>query len=201
MAQLKQSRDADKNVPVALTTKKRTPRKRTKSVKAAEAEEVAELLDADSPPPAKKACAEAIAAPLALPAPTSCGVLDHTQAAGTVPLFKPVSEHTNGATVDQNTSHVPAVVETGAPIQTEEVPTVDDGGPEPAGSAVPTWIAQHVAPVEQVTEEGAVVVPPEPVQTLENAVHHEVCFHGCASFLLSCYGHDRKAWETLGVRF
>jgi hypothetical protein len=187
MSQLKQPREADKSVPVALTTKKRTPRKRTKSVKAAEAEEAAELLDADSSPPAKKPCAEATAVPLALPAPTTCAPMDHTQAVGTVPLFKPVSEHPAGATVDQNTDHntsnVPAAEDTGSPMPTEEIQAVDARAPEPVGSAVPTWIAQHIAPVEQISQDGAVVAPPEPAQTLEHSVHHGVCFYA----RISCF--------------
>lgn len=182
MAQMDGRRAADKNVPVALTTKKRTPRKRNKSVKAAEADEAAEMLDADSPPP-KKPCAETVPSALAPPLPgnASCGVLEHSQAAGTVPLFKPVPDQPTGATLEQNTdiSHAPAVEDASAPMPIEEVPVVEAiRAPDPTGPAVPTWTAQHVAPVEQMTEEGAIAAaPPEPVHPLEHDdVHHEVGF-------------------------
>lgn len=181
MAQLKAPRDADKNVPVALTTKKRTPRKRTKSVKAAEAEEMEELLDVDSPPPAKKACGEGLATTAALSQPAlpnaACGVLEHSPAAGPVPLFKPVSDQPAGATVEQHTdiSHVPAAddaMATAMPIE-DPPPAVDAiRAPDPVGPSVPTWTAQHVAPVEQLTDEGAVIAPPEAVQVMEHDVQH-----------------------------
>ena len=182
MAQLK-PREGDKTVPVAVTTKKRTSRKRTKSVKAAEAEEAAAMLDADGAPPAKKACAEAMPAALpppqpAMPASAPPAVLEHSAAAGTVPLFKPVSDQPTSSPAEPiiAVSHAPAVEEASAPVPTEEAPTVEAiRAPDPVGPVVPTWTAQHVVPVEQMRDEGAVFVPPEPVQSMEHdGVHHEV---------------------------
>lgn len=185
VASLKGTRE-EKSLPVALTTKKRTPRKRTKSVKAAEAEEVADLLDADSAPPAKKPCAEVVPAtpapPQPLPAAPPSAVLDHSQAAGAVPLFKPVSDQPAAPAVERSNapSQIPAAEDAGGQL-TEEVPPAVNAvqaplqppAPEPPGPAVPTWPAQHIAPVEQVTDEG--VAEPEPVQTLEHdPVKYEV---------------------------
>lgn len=184
MAQLK-PREADKNLPAALTTKKRTPRKRTKSVKAAEAEEAAGMLEADNAPPAKKACAEASPAVLAppqssVPSNAASAVLEHSQAAGTVPLFKPVSDQPTSSTAEPSiaVSHATAIEDTSAPVPTEEVPTATAEAfraPDPVGPAVPTWTGHHVAPVEQMREEGTVLLPPEPVQPMDHdGVHHEV---------------------------